>query len=63
MEYNFASEGTSNSYFDRIIQTAVDVELREMVFCLKSCKIAYRANSNPDLTLNQKLCLGIKQSI
>lgn len=34
MEYNFASEGTANSYFDRIIQTAVDVELREMVFCL-----------------------------
>lgn len=57
MEFTFASDRTNNAYFDRIVQTAAEVELREIIFCLNSCKVANRAHANPDLSLSQRLCL------
>ena len=58
MEFNLASNGTNNSYFDRIIQTKVEADLKEISYCLQLCKIAQDSYRNPLLSFSQRLCIG-----
>ena len=57
MEFTLASDGTNNAYFDRIIQSQVELDLRELKFCLTKCALPYQAHRNPHMSLEQRLCL------
>jgi hypothetical protein len=57
MEYVFASDHLRNPYFDRIVQTAVEVEVGQMAFCLQQCRMAQPGPQNSSLSLTQRLCL------
>ena len=51
MEFALSSNGTNNAYLDRILQTQVDIDLEDLTFCLKQCKISNRAHLMPNLGL------------
>jgi len=57
MEFVFASDHLRNPYLDRITQTAVEVEVNQMAYCLQTCKINQQSYQFPNLTLPQRLCL------
>jgi hypothetical protein len=57
MEFVLASDHLRNPYFDRIVQTAVEVEVGQLSYCLKECKINQYGYQNPNLNLSQRLCL------
>lgn len=59
MEFILASDHLRNPYFDRILQTAVEVELDQFTYCLQECKINHNGYQNPKLSLSQRLCLCI----
>ena len=58
MDSNFASNQANNPYFDRIIQTQVENDLRDISYCLQMCNISHRAHSNPEMSFQQRLCLS-----
>ena len=60
MEFGFATDGTNNAFFDRILQTRVEVDLQEIKYCLEHCKIAQQPYKI-GLELSERLCLGMNK--